>query len=175
MRIIVEEYPYSPTDEVKQTLKGLVEDIDNVEGRFRVNYVGYYYNPALKDTVFCLPKVVLKDNVDDKKEKAFGKYIPEKLLEKDYWENEVKQEYKDFLFEFSVWIYRAINVYQNTNPGNDIVRKHLLQIAGKGKKKIPDTYLDILLALIKFNQDNRDFGMVYKHWLQLKVTSCISP
>lgn len=157
MRIIVEEYPYSPTAEVKQTLKGLVEDIDNVEGHFRVNYVGYYYNPTLKDTVFCLPKVVLKDNVYDKKEKVFGKYIPEKLLEKDYWEKEVKQEHKNFLFEFSVWIYRAINVYQNTNPDNDIVRKHLVQIADKGKKQIPDTYLDILLALIKFNQDNRDF------------------
>ena len=66
MRIIVEEYPYSATEEVKRTLKGLVEDIENVEGRFRVNYVGYYYNPTLKDTVFCLPKVVLKDSANDK-------------------------------------------------------------------------------------------------------------
>ena len=158
MKIIVEEYPYSATDEVKQTLSGLVEDIENVEGCFRVNYVGYYYNPTLKDTVFCLPKVVLKDSADDKREKVFGKYPPEKLLDRDYWEKEVRQEYKDFLFELSVWIYRAINVFQ-AHTENDIVRKKLVPIAGKGRKQIPDTYLDILLALIKFNQDNRDFLM----------------
>ena len=58
MKIIVEEYPYSATEEVKQTLSGLVEDIENVEGCFRVNYVGYYYNPTLKDTVFCLPWIL---------------------------------------------------------------------------------------------------------------------
>lgn len=156
MRIIVEEYPYSATEEVKRTLKGLVEDIENVEGRFRVNYVGYYYNPTLKDTVFCLPKVVLQDLQDDKEEKVFGIYKPEKLLEKDYWDHEVKQEHKDFLFELSVWIYRTINVF-NENIENNIVRKHLVPLVGKGKKKIPDTFLDILLALIKFNQDNRDF------------------
>lgn len=157
MRIIVEEYPYSATEEVKRTLKGLVEDIENVEGRFRVNYVGYYYNPTLKDTVFCLPKVVLKDSANDKQEKVFDLYEPEKLLEKDYWDKVVKQEHKDFLFDLSVWIYRAINVFQHAYPQNDIVRRHLTQIAGKGKKRIPDTFLEILLALIKFNQDNRDF------------------
>ena len=156
MKVIVEEYPYPATEEVKNTLKGLVEDIENVEGRFRVNYVGYYYNPTLKDTVFCLPKVVLKDSADDKQEKVFDKYIPEKLLDSDYWEKEVDGTYKDFLFEFAVWIYRAINVFQNSTP-NDIVRKKQVSIAGKGRKQIPDTYLDILLALIRFNQDNRDF------------------
>lgn len=157
MKIIVEEYPYSATDVVKKTLNGLVEDIENVEGRFLVNYVGYYYNPTLKETVFCLPKVVLNDNEDDKQEKVFGLYPPEKLLDDEYWEKEVDKKYKDFLFNLSVWIYRAISVYNQSKPGNKIVFKHQAQLVGKGSKRVPDTYLDILLALVQFNQENRDF------------------
>ncbi len=157
MKIIVEEYPYMPTDEVRSVLRGLVEDLENVEGRLRVNYVGYYYNPTLRDTVFCLPKVVLQEGKDDKTEKVFGLYRPEDLLKKDYWEKEVDERYKDFLFGLSVWIYRAVNVYRQQFPENSIVLHRQVQIAGHGKKSIPDTYLDILLALIQFNRDNSDF------------------
>lgn len=157
MKIIIEEYPYAPTEEVHRVLRGLVEDLENVEGRLRVNYVGYFYNPTLKDTVFCLPKVVLQEGKDDKTEKVFGLYRPEDLLNCEYWDNKVDTKYKDFLFGLSVWIYRAINVYQHQFKDSDIVLRRQVQIAGHGKKSIPDTYLDVLLALIQFNQDNRDF------------------
>lgn len=157
MKIIIEEYPYAPTNEVHLVLRGLVEDLENVEGRLRVNYVGYYYNPTLKDTVFCLPKVVLQEGKDDKTEKVFGLYRPEDLLNSEYWERKVDTKYKDFLYGLSVWIYRAINVYQHQFADSDIVLRRQVQIAGHGKKSIPDTYLDVLLALIQFNQDNRDF------------------
>ncbi len=157
MKIIVEEYPYTPTDEVRSVLRGLVEDLENVEGRLRVNYVGYYYNPTLRDTIFCLPKVVLQEGKDDKTEKVFGLYRPEDLLKKDFWEKEVDEQYKDFLFGLSVWIYRAVNVYRQQFPESSIVLHRQVQIAGHGKKSIPDTYLDILLALIQFNRDNSDF------------------
>lgn len=157
MKIIVEEYPYMPTDEVRSVLRGLVEDLENVEGRLRVNYVGYYYNPTLRDTVFCLPKVVLQEGKDDKTEKVFGLYRPEDLLKKDFWEKEVDEQYKDFLFGLSVWIYRAVNVYRQQFPESSIVLHRQVQIAGHGKKSVPDTYLDILLALIQFNRDNSDF------------------
>lgn len=158
MRIIVEEYPYPDTKEVRDALRGLVADLENLEGRQRVNYVGYYFNPYLNDTVFCLPKVVLQESKeDDKKEKVFGLYSPEDILDQDYWDKKVRNDHKDFLFHLSVWIYRAINVYKQQYPNSNIIKYRQVQIAGRGKKTMPDTFLDILLALIRFNKDNRDF------------------
>ena len=158
MKVVVEEYPYPDTADVRAALRGLVADLENLEGRQRVNYVGYYYNPYLHDTVFCLPKVVLQESADgDKTEKVFGQYRPEDLLDNSYWLNNVSTEHKEFLFHLSVWIYRAINVYKHQFPQSRIIKWRQVQIAGRGKKSVPDTYLDILLALIQFNNENRDF------------------
>ena len=59
MRILIEEYQYNVVD-VKEILHG-IDALENVEGRVSIHYVGYYYNTLLKDCVFILPKVLLKD------------------------------------------------------------------------------------------------------------------
>lgn len=59
MRILIEEYQYNVAD-VKDILQG-IDALENVEGRVSIHYVGYYYNTLLKDCVFILPKVLLKD------------------------------------------------------------------------------------------------------------------
>ena len=54
MRIIFEEHQY-PANVVEDVLDGIT-NLRDVEGKVSVNYVGYYYNPKLKDCVFILPK-----------------------------------------------------------------------------------------------------------------------
>ncbi|MFR3188372.1 MAG: hypothetical protein ACLTOV_10800 [Phocaeicola sp.] len=64
MGILIEEYPYEAAV-VKDILHG-IDALENVEGRVSIHYVGYYYNTHLKDCVFILPKVLLKDGKEGK-------------------------------------------------------------------------------------------------------------
>jgi len=56
-----------------------------------------------------------------------------------------------------VWIYRAIVVFQQGNKESGIVYHKKIIQAGKGRRKLSNTFLDILLALIQFNKDNQSF------------------
>ena len=153
MRILIEEYQYNAAD-VKDILHG-IDALENVEGKVSIHYVGYYYNVLLKDCVFILPKVLLKDV--DGKELVFAKYKPEDMANLDE-NNPLNSVERDFLYKFAVWIYRAIVVYKNSKEGNSeiVYHRHIAQI-GKGHRRLSNTYLDILLSLIQFNKDNRNF------------------
>lgn len=155
MRILIEEYRYRAAD-VADVLQGL-DALENVEGYVSVNYVGYFYNTHLAkpDCVFILPKVLLEDT--EQGERVFGKYQPEDIIHIDD-NNPLTATERAFIYEFSVWIYRAIVVFKN-DKGNqtDIVyHKHIAQV-GKGGKRLSNTFLDILIALVKFNRDNQNF------------------
>ena len=153
MRILIEEYQYDVA-EVKDILHG-IDALENVEGKVSIHYVGYYYNTLLKDCVFILPKVLLKDV--DGQERAFGKYRPEAIadLGKD---NPLTPQERDFLYKFAVWIYRAIVVYKNDKQNDtDIVYHTKIAQIGKGSRRMSNTYLDILLQLLQFNKDNQSF------------------
>lgn len=155
MRILIEEYQY-PADSVKNILDG-ISTLRDVKDKVSVNYVGYYYNPSLKDCVFILPKVLI-----DKDEKVFGKCPPEKIihLEKSAQllnENErLDDAHIKFIYELAVWIYRAIVVFNDTVE-NTIVRRQYVSQMSKGRLRQSNTFLDILLALQKFNRDNQQF------------------
>lgn len=153
MRILIEEYPYNVA-EVKDVLQG-IDALENVEGRVSIHYVGYYYNTLLKDCVFILPKVLLKD--EKGQELAFGKYRPEEIANLDDY-NPLNREERNFLYKFSVWIYRAIVVYKNDRRSDTNIVYHA-QIAQleNGRKRLSNTYLDILLSLMQFNRDNQHF------------------
>ena len=153
MRILIEEYQYNVAD-VKDILHG-IDALENVEGKVSIHYVGYYYNILLKDCVFILPKVILKDV--DGKELVFGKYKPEEIANLDE-NNPLNSVERDFLYKFAVWIYRAIVVYKN-DKRNDTEIVYYSQIAqvGNGRRRLSNTYLDILLSLIQFNKDNQSF------------------
>lgn len=153
MRILIEEYQYDVAD-VRDVLQGM-DALENVEGKVSVHYVGYFYNVSLGDCVFILPKVLLRDV--EGKELAFGKYAPESIVKPEGQEKLSKEE-RDFLYGFAVWIYRAIVVYKNdkTNDTTIVYQKKITQ-AGRGSRRQSNTFLDILLALIQFNKDNRNF------------------
>lgn len=117
--------------------------------------LGYYYNALLDDCVFILPKVLLRDV--DGKELAFGKYLPNEIINPEGQANLTKEE-RDFIYGFAVWIYRAIVVYKNdkNNDSTIVYQKKINQVGGGNKRK-SNTFLDILLSLIQFNKDNKSF------------------
>lgn len=153
MRILVEEYQYNVVD-VKDILHG-IDALENVEGKVSIHYVGYFYNTLLKDCVFILPKVLLKDK--DNGEFVFGKYKPEEIANLDK-NNPLTYEERNFLYKFAVWIYRAIVVYKNSrNYDSGIVYHKQIAQVGNGRRRLSNTYLDILLSLIDFNKNNQSF------------------
>lgn len=153
MRILIEEYQYNVTD-IKDILHG-IDALENVEGKVSVHYVGYYYNILLRDCVFILPKVLLKDK--NSQELVFGKYKPEEIIHLEE-NNPLNPTERNFLYKFAVWIYRAIVVYKNDRRNNtEIVYHSHIARAGKGKRELDNTFLDIILALIQFNKENQSF------------------
>lgn len=149
MKLLIEENQYNVAD-VADVLDGLFT-LQDIEQKISVSYVGYFYNPKVRDVVFILPKVLI-----DEKGKVFGKYEPKDLINLD--EAEIDERERKFLYEFSVWIHRAIVVYKQSHEKNDIVLHRQIESAGKGgKKKTGNTLLDIILALIRFNRENRQF------------------
>jgi hypothetical protein len=156
MRILIEEHQYA-AEVVENIIVGLT-NLRNIKGKVSVNHVGYYYNPALNDhkgdMVFILPKVLLEDK--DGEELLFGKYPPEEVIDLAEQKLLTPQEY-DFVYKLAVWVYRAIVVFRDSHPESDVVQQQLVQHMSNGRLKECNTYLDILLALQKFNRDNQDF------------------
>jgi len=153
MRILIEEHQYEAAA-VKDVLEG-IDALENVNGLVSLNYVGYFYNTRLQDCVFILPKVLLEDK--DHQELVFGRYKPEDIINIDS-HNPLTQQERDFIYEFSVWIYRAICVFRNDKDTDSSIVYHKKIIeAGRGHRKLTNTFLDILLALIQFNKDNQNF------------------
>lgn len=156
MYILFEEHQYE-SSRVEKVLKDIYV-LQDVDKRVSVQYVGYFYNPHLHDCVFILPKVLLteQETLVGVKQESGEPVTPEMVLEPKGQEK-LSKEYRKFIYEFSVWIYRALNVFYKSNPKSKaILYKHLPQ-AGKGRRHQAKTYLDIVLSLINFNQENRDF------------------
>ena len=151
MKLLIEEYQYNVTD-VENVLDGLFT-LQDVEQKVSVSYVGYYYNPheKVRDVVFILPKVLI-----DEKGKVFGEYDPKDLIHLD--EAKMDESHRKFLYEFAVWIHRAIVVYNDSHDKNEIVLHRLIQDEGNGThKKKSNTLLDVILSLIRFNKENQQF------------------
>lgn len=154
MYIIFEEHQYDAED-VKQVLCGISE-LQDVEKRVSVSYVGYYYEPHIKDCVFILPKVLL--NKDDKLVIGQAETIdPKLIITPKGQEKHLTQKYRKFLYEFAVWIYRTISVYHQQNQKSQAIYYRRLPQSGAGSRHKANTYLDIILSLIQFNYENQDF------------------
>ena len=151
MRILIEGYHY-PAYVVSDVLKGL-DFFENVSHEVVVNYVGYLYNPHIKDCVFILPKVLV-----DRNGKAFSHLDPTEIIHIEKAEGLTEEERK-FIYEFAVWIYRSLCVFNKYNPKNDIVYHKQMVQAGMNHRHMSNTYLEVLLALIEFNRKNQNFFM----------------
>ena len=170
MHIIFEEHQYKASD-VLNVLKE-ISSLEDVEKKISVSYVGYFYNPTIKDCVFILPKVLLTDkkiidengkerlieilaNVPSKDGRDF--IAPEDIITPAGQEACLPKECRKFLYEFSVWVYRALNVYRQQNPTSKAIYYKKLPQEGRGRKRHAETYLDIVLSLIRFNRENQNF------------------
>lgn len=152
MKLLLEEYKY-PVELVREVLHGVGSDaLQDIEGDVSLSYVGYFYNPQLRDCVFILPKVLMNESG-----KVFGKYDPKALIDLDKKENALTQEERKFIYEFAVWIHRAISVFQQSHKQSDIIYHRQISQVGHGMRRRSNTLLDILLSLIQFNKDHQDF------------------
>lgn len=163
MIILIEEYSYNLMDErVIKALCGIgINWTHTRTGKVSLNYVGYFYNPELKDCVFILPKVLLEDVVGDDgtiQERVFGHYKPEDIIYLDKLEpGKIKEEERKFIYEFAVWIYRAIVVYQKDNKESSIIEYGQISQVSRTRKRRTNTMLDVVLSLIDFAKDHQDF------------------
>ena len=156
MYILFEEHQYE-SRLVEKILKDIYV-LQDVNKKVSVQYVGYFYNPHLHDCVFILPKVLLTEQETlVGMELPTGEQVtPEQVLTPE-GQKKLSKEYRKFIYEFSVWIYRVLSVFYKANPDSKaILYKHLPQ-AGRGRRHRAETYLDIVLSLISFNQENKDF------------------
>ncbi|WP_294242627.1 hypothetical protein [Pseudobutyrivibrio sp.] len=156
MYILFEEHQYD-SNLVEKVLKDIYV-LQDVDKKVSVQYVGYFYNPHLHDCVFVLPKVLLTEQ-----DKLVGISLetgedvsPEQVLTPQN-QNELKSEYREFIYNFSVWIYRALSVYYKDNPRSKAILYKHLPHAGRGRRHCANTFLDIVLSLIDFNKENKDF------------------
>lgn len=152
MRILIEEHPYPATEEILKVVSELGPTI-GVKGTVSVGYVGYYYNTHIHDCVFILPKVLLDENGLAMP----GKHRPEDIVHLEKEVNPLSDEERKFIYELSVWIYRAISVFKERNKESKIVLHERVAQIGHGQRRLSNTFLDILLSLIQFNRDNQDF------------------
>lgn len=149
MKVIIEGYNYRAFA-VRNVLHEL-SPLENVEGEVSVGYVGYYYNSQLRDCVFILPKVLV-----DERNRVFSRLDPHDIVDLDACETLTTEE-RSFIYEFAVWIYRAIEVYHRSNQKNDIVYRRQIAEMGKGRRMLSNTFLDILLSLLRFNREQQPF------------------
>ncbi len=165
MRILIEEYQYAYED-VANVLKGLGV-LQDVEGKVSLSYVGYYFNPDpdVNDCVFILPKVLLEGKFGE--EKVFGHIDPKKLIDADKCEDLTPTEQK-FIYELSVWIYRAICVFKDheydrvggkKETPSIVLHRQAPMMGNTRKRRKANTFLDVLLALQKWNKDNENYVM----------------
>ena len=164
MRILIEEYQYDYED-VANVLKGLGV-LQDVDGKVSLSYVGYYFNdnPDVNDCVFILPKVLLEGEFG--KEKVFGHIEPKDLINADECKDLTSEEHT-FIYNLSVWIYRAITVFrdhefdrvEDGKRQSSIVLYKQAPTMGHTRKRKANTFLDVLLTLQEWNKRNESFVM----------------
>ena len=165
MLLFIEGYSYRQSQVVRDglTVADVLKDVIAIpikEETITPEYVGYCYSQAAKDVLFILPKVVLTDN-DSKPDTVFGA-SPEEIIDFDSKQLQSKfteperEDYRNFLSELSIWIYRTIAVYHKQYNDNILVPKEMQSLSG-GKRRKHNTLLDVIIALRDFNRQNQDY------------------
>ena len=158
MKILIEEQ-YYPAD----LARGLCGDFGepNKDGNLKVSRVGYFFNHKVSDCVICLPKVVMFK--EDGIHKAFGKYEPQEIVnafssdtEDEKNECKLDERAQAFIKDFALWSYRTISTYARLNPESEIVYQ---SGSAKSEDSAQGTLLDVILMLIKFYNENKDYFM----------------
>lgn len=164
MKLLIEDYPY-PADKVHGLLGS--EEPYETDGLCRIPNVGYFYNPSIKDCVFVLPKVILDYHDEEVDDTVFGRFNPVDIIDVDesFRKERLTSAERDFIYNLSTWIYRSIAEFIRINeklPGNQhsqiVYRKRFSSVSLNGQNT-DGTLIDIILSLIKFANENREFFM----------------
>ena len=176
MRILFEEHQYEPS-----LIETIFRDLANVEQdlitkKVSLGWVGYFYCQSEEDCVFILPKVLLKDEkreIDGRKVTldviAGVEYsdvdgntrtiTPEDIITPEGQNKFLSKEYRKFIYEFAVWVYRSINMYRKQVDDQKSIYYKPLPTEGHGQRHQARTMLDVILSLIRFNMENQNFFM----------------
>ena len=158
MKILIEEQ-YYPADVVRDLCGDFGEP--NKNGEIKASRVGYFFNHKVSDCVICLPKIIMfKENG---LYKAFGKYEPQEIVnafssDNEDGKNECKldERAQTFVKDFALWSFRTISTYASLNPDSEIVYR---SSSMKREDSTLGTLLDVILMLIKFYNENKDYFM----------------
>jgi len=152
MKILIEGYNYDADKRMLAIVHELTT-LENIDRQICVNYVGYFFNPHkdVQDCVFILPKVLVNEN-----DKVFGHIKPEDLIDVESCK-EMTEEERHFIYEFAVWIYRAIAVFSKDKAHKDIVLRKQFPQVGFRKRHLTNTYLDIIHTMVEFNRMNKSY------------------
>lgn len=150
MKIIIEGYQY-PEEVVAPILKGFEPYTKN--GKASIDLVGYFFSKEISDCIFFLPKVLINEN---KNVLFHDNVVPEDIVDLDKALKEHKIDDKDFrfLYNFSVWIYRAIKEYYRLNSDSKILLHRTFSLIDGSTRETDATLLDIILSLVRFNNEN---------------------
>ena len=158
MKILIEEQ-YYPADVVRDLCGDFGEP--NKNGELKVSRVGYFFNHKVSDCVICLPKVIMFK--DEGVHRAFGKYQPQEIVnafssdtEDGKDECKLDERAQAFIKDFALWSYRTISTYARLNPESEIVYQ---SNSAKSEDSTQGTLLDVILMLIKFYNENKDYFM----------------
>ncbi len=167
MKILIEGCAYSP-EVVRAVLpeKRLLLTDEKVV----IENVGYFRNPECDDFVFFLPKVLLERVEGVAGDRVFAVkgdpllahgFAPEEIIDPEAVMPDgrrLSEGQKAFLYEFAVWIYRAIAQFKEKNPTSQAVWEQKERQAGAFRRKYTtNTLLDVILALRRFHRENRDY------------------
>ncbi len=152
MKLLIEGYHYKK--ESIEGLESLMGDLTWRDDTKSTNYVGYYYSAELGDCVFLLPKVVL-----DEQGKLFGKYDPNSVVDVENLKDNKESGIEDyrFLYSFTVWLYRGLKEFVRLTPDSGIVRMRDISMLDQQGNEISNTFLDIMLSLQQFHEENPDY------------------
>lgn len=149
MKVFIEDYPYNP-----EALEGLnnLSRYKMSDGRVELSQVGYYFSGEISDSVFILPKVFLNGQG-----LAFGRFAPEEIIDIDLYrpDSEEMKVVRAFVFQLSVWIYKALRQFAEQHPDNQIVEQRTGIKVKSAKGLRSETLIDIVLELIRFNHEHQ--------------------
>ncbi len=161
MKLLVEDYAYTNDSVIKYlNSKGHCLNFKKINDGYKIENVGYFYEPIFKDCVFVLPKVILEGGEEEDNNKGaeiFG-VSPDNVFEFNLAvsKNESLKKQQDFLSSFAFWIYQTINVFKKLNPNSKTIKeKKSYSVLDNTKRKVGVCLPDIILSLLKFNEDNR--------------------
>jgi len=140
-----------PTDAVRQVLSEKYLEELMGHNRCRITHVGYVYEAPATEPVLLLPKVFV-----DKHKQVLGGYDPIKLIDPTSGEWEQLKSHPataNFLFQFSVWLYRAIRQFRQRHPESILPEMaNLLDVSQAGASALSE--LEIVQSLVRFHRDN---------------------